>query len=599
MNRCRAVVLASLAFQICSAAVAQTNGFIYTRPTCVPPTNGTQCPVIYLQGPDPILLDNGDIAILLDGGQAGNGCWEGLFSLVYPASGHVATARFNPIWASNNWGNHPERHEAEAPFPSAAFINGQWRLVYTSTFQPYSTDRDRVARIDMPNLTDRAHASQVTNQWILPVNPACQPLGACAGGGSGILGTLALHPDGSIYVYHPDGNNPGCASGWIRHRVNSDMSLPNPAGDGCLVFNSVSPFTSFLSDIALGADGNLYLLNSRRGGDLGTIEEWISTPASPGGLGLGWTLSGRVWYAPANPNPGYIYSVWDAGYLKDKNRRIIEPRVVVANISDGRTFDEINNYGLGRWFLYYWADAGATLPSGFGGSAGSCPFVGNHDSTSCTAITGWAADPGALNTPMSVDISDGNQLQTTVPANIYRADLQAASYGNGVHGFSLQVPGGVKDGSTHTITAYYSGTSTPLPNSPQTLTCAPDPGALSFYTVTPCRILDTRTTGQPFTSSAPRTLQITGACGIPATAKAVVFNMTAVGATGRVSFQFYPGDLSATTATGVSAGPNHPTIAAMAVLGLATNGTGTLGAVVAFDAGGQVDLVVDTAGYFN
>jgi len=54
------------------------------------------------------------------------------------------------------------------------------------------------------------------------------------------------------------------------------------------------------------------------------------------------------------------------------------------------------------------------------------------------------------------------------------------------------------------------------------------PGGLSLYTVTPCRILDTRLAGTlPF--SATRDVNVTAApCGVPATARAFLFNATAI-----------------------------------------------------------------------
>ncbi len=43
-----------------------------------------------------------------------------------------------------------------------------------------------------------------------------------------------------------------------------------------------------------------------------------------------------------------------------------------------------------------------------------------------------------------------------------------------------------------------------------------------FYTITPCRVVDTRLTGVPFTQSSPQQVfQVTGECGIPANAHAV------------------------------------------------------------------------------
>src|SRR5215213_7553850 len=49
-----------------------------------------------------------------------------------------------------------------------------------------------------------------------------------------------------------------------------------------------------------------------------------------------------------------------------------------------------------------------------------------------------------------------------------------------------------------------------------------------FYTVTPCRILDTRFDGPAWASGTVRVVQVTGRCGIPSDAVAVSLNITAV-----------------------------------------------------------------------
>ncbi|HEY0553568.1 MAG TPA: Ig-like domain-containing protein, partial [Thermoanaerobaculia bacterium] len=77
-----------------------------------------------------------------------------------------------------------------------------------------------------------------------------------------------------------------------------------------------------------------------------------------------------------------------------------------------------------------------------------CPdyLDGFHDNATCTSIEGWAWDSSLPNTPISVDIYDGNTLVTTVIANIFRTDLQSAGIGNGIHGFSVLTPASLKNG---------------------------------------------------------------------------------------------------------------------------------------------------------
>ena len=55
------------------------------------------------------------------------------------------------------------------------------------------------------------------------------------------------------------------------------------------------------------------------------------------------------------------------------------------------------------------------------------------------------------------------------------------------------------------------------------------PGGLSFYAVTPCRVLDSRLPAGSPPFSATRDVNVTASpCGIPATAQAFVFNATVV-----------------------------------------------------------------------
>lgn len=127
-----------------------------------------------------------------------------------------------------------------------------------------------------------------------------------------------------------------------------------------------------------------------------------------------------------------------------------------------------------------------------------------------------------------------------------------------------------------------------------------------FYTLTPCRILDTRQTGAPLTQTSPQQVyQVAGACGVPANAQAVALNVTLVNATTNLSVQGYPGDLPTPGTPGtnvVSATlPAKAVIAGAAVLPLATNGSGTLGVLMTLAqpaTTGQADLLLDVSGYF-
>jgi Tol biopolymer transport system component len=122
----------------------------------------------------------------------------------------------------------------------------------------------------------------------------------------------------------------------------------------------------------------------------------------------------------------------------------------------------------------------------------------------------------------------------------------------------------------------------------------------SFFTLPPCRLLDTRQAGQgpALASGAEEVWTLHGTCGIPATARAVAVNVTVTQATAAGHLTLFAGDLAAPATSTINFGAGQ-TRANNAVLPLATNGAGTLGVRPFVLAGGTVHLIVDVAGYFE
>lgn len=85
-------------------------------------------------------------------------------------------------------------------------------------------------------------------------------------------------------------------------------------------------------------------------------------------------------------------------------------------------------------------------------------YEGNLDAANCEGIVGWAWDRNQPNTPLRVDIYDGETKLDTVTASSLRQDLVAARKGNGAHGFVLPTPARLKDGKPHSIWLGFSGT---------------------------------------------------------------------------------------------------------------------------------------------
>lgn len=121
------------------------------------------------------------------------------------------------------------------------------------------------------------------------------------------------------------------------------------------------------------------------------------------------------------------------------------------------------------------------------------------------------------------------------------------------------------------------------------------PPPLDFYTLTPCRLIDTRSTHAPALQPLQvRAFQMTEVCGVPATAKAVSVNLTVVGpgAPGFLTVSRADRPLPLASAINFQAGAIR---ANNAVLGLADNGFVN----VLCGSNASLDFIVDVNGYFQ
>jgi hypothetical protein len=127
----------------------------------------------------------------------------------------------------------------------------------------------------------------------------------------------------------------------------------------------------------------------------------------------------------------------------------------------------------------------------------------------------------------------------------------------------------------------------------------PLPGR-DFFTVTPCRILDTRQGGQgpALASGLRRTVLAGGVCGIPATARAVAVNLAVTQPSAAGYLTLHAGDTAqdGTSALTFIAGQ---TLANNAIVPLAFNGTGTFAMTPLVGGNGTVQVIIDVSGYFE
>ena len=125
--------------------------------------------------------------------------------------------------------------------------------------------------------------------------------------------------------------------------------------------------------------------------------------------------------------------------------------------------------------------------------------------------------------------------------------------------------------------------------------------SLLFYTLAPCRVVDTRDPSGPLGGPAlvgnqPRIFTITGKCGLPLGARAVTANLTATQANRPGNIRMYAAD------SGISGSSNvnydiGQTRANDAILPVDQNGG--VAAFASQDAGSTVHLLLDINGYFQ
>ena len=128
----------------------------------------------------------------------------------------------------------------------------------------------------------------------------------------------------------------------------------------------------------------------------------------------------------------------------------------------------------------------------------------------------------------------------------------------------------------------------------------PNAAPLAYYTITPCRVVDTRQPAGPYggpalaAGGARRLFQLAGQCGVPADAKAVAANITVVTSAGGFLSVGPSGVANVTSAVNFAAGEVR---AGNAVIGLTGDPLGA--AWVQNSSTSTTNLLIDLAGYFK
>jgi hypothetical protein len=133
-------------------------------------------------------------------------------------------------------------------------------------------------------------------------------------------------------------------------------------------------------------------------------------------------------------------------------------------------------------------------------------------------------------------------------------------------------------------------------------------GPLSFTPVQPCRIVDTRgpvgaTGGPKMNANQTRDFPILGACTLPGTAVAVVFNVTIVAPTANGNLRMFPAGTAAPVASIVNFATGDGPTANGAIIPMGVSVPPGNHVSVRNDmpgsTTGQVHVVIDTNGYFQ
>ncbi len=94
---------------------------------------------------------------------------------------------------------------------------------------------------------------------------------------------------------------------------------------------------------------------------------------------------------------------------------------------------------------------------------------GNIDLVGWRLISGWAQDTTRPDEPVSLIVTDNDQLVARILANRYREDLEQAAIGSGRHAFELTFPRPLPPLERHVIRIFREIDAAEMPGSPVTL----------------------------------------------------------------------------------------------------------------------------------
>ena len=122
-------------------------------------------------------------------------------------------------------------------------------------------------------------------------------------------------------------------------------------------------------------------------------------------------------------------------------------------------------------------------------------------------------------------------------------------------------------------------------------------GQEGYHTVSPCRVLDTRSGPGPLSSGTAFPIALAGSCGIPANAIAVALNLTVVAPSGMGGLEAYQADVAPPSPLIVVNFNSGQTRANNALVRVSP--TGSIAVRPTIPGGGTVHVVIDVFGYMQ
>lgn len=236
------------------------------------------------------------------------------------------------------------------------------------------------------------------------------------------------------------------------------------------------------------------------------------------------------------------------------------------------------------------------------GAAETDPLPGNNSDTEITTVTA----PPAPTATVSGDAILCPGRSTTLSAALTGTPPWSLTWSDGFTQTGLAASPATRDVSplattTYTVTAVSdaggAGTSS------GSATVSLNPACAGFYTLTPCRVADTRNPvgpsgGPPLAANQSRNFPAAGECGIPADAKAVAIILTVVRPTDPGNLRLYAAGSTAPLASTINFTVNAVR-ANNAVIPLGTDGAIAVQTDMPAGSTGTSHFLFDVFGYFK